>query len=201
MWCLCTSQNWQNPSNPRQDWLFFFIFNFMCRLVVDFLETLCCLGDLFECYFCVLVRSSSSPKSTISLPQKLDFSSSNAHGVVVVDSWQLMSSGFHNSFGQQVRTWQLMSSGFRNSFGQQVRTEQVCTTRFLLKCTYLLYSCHVENIFVSYIYFENLNILKFSGNYIISVEAAKVIKDIKVIKIFSHILINFLSCSNGKTYL
>ncbi len=110
----------------------------MCRLVVDFLETLCCLGDLFECYFCVLVRSSSSPKSTISLPQKLDFSSSNAHGVVVVgvvDSWQLMSSGFHNSFGQQVRTWQLMSSGFRNSFGQQVRTEQVCTTWFLLKCT------------------------------------------------------------------
>jgi hypothetical protein len=39
---------------------------------------------------------------------------------------------------------------------------------------YLLYSCHVENIFVSHIYFENLNILKFSGNYIISVEAAKV---------------------------
>jgi hypothetical protein len=64
-----------------------------------------------------------------------------------------MSSGFHNSFGQQVRTLQLMSSGFRNSFGQQVRTEQVCTTWFLLKCTYLLYSWHVENIFVSYIYF------------------------------------------------
>jgi hypothetical protein len=40
---------------------------------------------------------------------------------------------------------------------------------------YLLYSCHVENIFVSYVYFENSNILKFfSGNNIISVEAAKV---------------------------
>ncbi len=50
------------------------------------------------------------PSKVIIIPQKLDFSSSsNAHGVVVVgggvvDSWQLMSSGFHNSFGQQVRT-------------------------------------------------------------------------------------------------
>jgi hypothetical protein len=40
---------------------------------------------------------------------------------------------------------------------------------------YLLYFCHVENIFVSYIYFENSNILKFfSGNNIISVEVANV---------------------------
>jgi hypothetical protein len=46
---------------------------------------------------------------------------------------------------------QLMSNGFRNSFGQQVRTEQV-HHMVLLKCQAcfkmcLLYSCHVENIF------------------------------------------------------